>query len=398
MHAAVALQQLDLFGMDPEPLSQMLEKPKKKIVEMVNAVIHEPRKEEPEAMEGEVLLKKEKEVRWYQMEGVAGVEKALKDGHRRICLIMPTGAGKTHASRLVFESPVVREICGVPEGKPLRVLFVAHIHRLLEQAKREYEGDTVQLITQSAYSEVPESVIDEGWDMVCIDEAHHEAMHTYQDQLEIIAGTPIIGLTATADRDDGKLIKFSAMVEPISRVQAVREGYLAPSVIRTVIDESGDDKREILTDLLTRFAHRMGQTLIFVMTHVEVMHVANVLEKLGYSVVALIGQTGAEATAILDRFSQKEVQFVVNCARINEGIDVLGCTDVVLGRQYGSKRMLNQTIGRAARPDCSCNIWELVDPLETQYTAKTIIEEVKEQSLIYYDHQKKVWVEQDFNL
>lgn len=398
MQAAMALQQLDMFGMDPEPMFQTLDKPMKKLTEAISTIRLESVKEEPKALEGEVLVKTGKQARWYQMEGVAGVEKALKDGHRRICLIMPTGAGKTHSSRLVFESDTVREICGVPEGQPLRVLFVAHIHRLLEQAKREYEGDKVKLILQSAYSEVPEEVISDGWDMVCIDEAHHEAMHTYQDQLEIIAGTPILGLTATADRDDGKLIKFSAMVEPISRVQAVREGYLAPSVIRTIIDESGDDKREILTDLLNQYAHRMGQTLIFVMTHVEVNHVANVLKELGYSVVALISQTGAEATAILDRFSRKEVQFVVNCARIDEGIDVLGCTDVVLGRQYGSKRMLNQTIGRAARPDCSCNIWELVDPLETQYTAKTIVQEVKEQSLIYFDHQNGVWIEQDFNL
>ncbi len=398
MQVSLAVQQLDLFGMGPERSMPLPEEPKRSIVRLVDAALCEPPKDESEGLVGEWLLKKEKDSRWYQMDAVEGVEKALQDGHRRICLVMPTGSGKTHASLLTFKSPVVREICGVPEGKPLRVLFVAHLHALLVQAKREFEGSQVQLITQSAYSDIPEKVIAEGWDIVCIDEAHHEAMRTYQDQLEIIAGTPILGLTATADRDDGRLIKFSAMVEPISRVQAVREGFLAPSVLRTIIDESGTDKREILTDVLTQFAHRMGSTLIFVQTHVEVLHIAEVLKKLGFSVEALVGQSQQEVTEILDRFSRKEVQFLVNCARIDEGVDLLGCSDVVMGRQYDSKRMINQTIGRAARPDCPCIIWELVDPLETRYTARTIIKEVQEQSLIYFDHQEKVWIEQDFNL
>lgn len=333
-----------------------------------------------------------KEQRHFQMEAVAGVEAAFREGHKRIVIVMPTGAGKTYTSRLVFESEYVREMCGVPEGVPIRVLFVAHLDRLLQQAIREYAGDElVTLIPQSAYSKVPDRVVEEGWDIVCIDEAHHEAMHSYQDQLEIISGTPILGLTATPDRDDGKLIKFSAIVEPISRQEAVRQGYLAKSSVRTILDESGHDKTEVLTDIFRKYSHMMGQTLVFVATHREAINVAEVLLALGYKTRVLVDLTHAELNSVLDQFSNGEVQFIVNCSKIDEGVDVKGCTDVVLGRQYGSLRLINQVIGRAARPDCPCQVWELVDPLEAKYTAQSIIKEIEEQSLIYYDHEEKAW-------
>jgi len=340
-----------------------------------------------------------KEQRKYQEDAVKGVEKALVDGHKRIALVLPTGAGKTYSSRLVFQSDVVREQCGVAEGKPLRVLFAAHLDRLLIQAVSEYEGDdTVTIIPQSIYSDVSEAVLREGWDIVCIDEAHHEAMRTYQDQLEILGETPILGLTATPDRDDGRLIKFSAIVEPISRVEAVRQGFLAKSVVNTVVDESGHDKTEILTDVLNKFAHHMGRTLVFVATHAEAYAINDVLLSMGYRSIALTNQSKGEVNEILNRFSAGEIDFIVNCSKIDEGVDVKGCTDVVLGRQFGSRRLINQTIGRAARPDCPCNVWELVDPLETKYTAKDIIVELEDQHLVYFDHSAEQWIRESYDL
>ncbi len=335
----------------------------------------------------------EREQRWYQLDTVAGVALALREGHTRICVVGPTGTGKTYSSRLLFEDAEIRALLGVEGDRPLRVLYAAHMDRLLLQAQREFEGTpSVQLLRQSVYSKIPERYIQEGWDVVCIDEAHHEAMRTYQDQLEILGNTPIIGLTATPDRDDGRLIKFSAIVEPISRVQAVREGYLARSTVNTILDESGTDKTEILTDLLHKYASYMDQTMVFVMTHGEVSRIAAVLTEMGYNAVGLIDQSNAEVHEILEQFSAGDIQFIVNCSRIDEGIDVKGATDVVMGRRYGSRRQINQTIGRAARPDCPCNVWEMVDPLETQYTAKDIIEELERHYLIYFDHEAKDWV------
>ena len=77
----------------------------------------------------------DKEVRWYQVAARNGVEEALEqDATARILIVLPTGAGKTITSGLVFSSQRVRAALGLKEGETLRLLFIAHKHRLLSQA------------------------------------------------------------------------------------------------------------------------------------------------------------------------------------------------------------------------------------------------------------------------
>ena len=334
-----------------------------------------------------------KEARYYQMEAVSGIQRALLEGHKRIALVLPTGSGKTLTAALFFSHPGTRKLFNVPGNKKIRVLYAAHLDALLQQAIREFQSfPEVELIPQSIYSRIPDHVINNGWDVVCIDECHHEAMRTYQDKLEILGETPIIGLTATPDRDDGMLIKFSAIVESLTRVKAVREGYLADSIINTIIDESGPDKSEILGEIFNTFIKEMGKTLVFVKTHHEANLINELLRGMGYASVALTTQPKKFINQVLDQFSEGEYQFIVNCSKIDEGVDVKGCTDVVLGRNFNSRRQLNQTIGRAARPDSPCTVWELVDPLKTRVTAIDIIKEAKEQRLIFWDYDRKQWL------
>ncbi|RTK97848.1 MAG: hypothetical protein EKK64_00285, partial [Neisseriaceae bacterium] len=86
------------------------------------------------------------------------VEQALSNGHQRICLISPTGSGKTIMAGLIMMSSVIRNLCGIGNKldssgnyiEKIRVLFVAHRNRLLQQAIRTYAaGIGIELITQS---------------------------------------------------------------------------------------------------------------------------------------------------------------------------------------------------------------------------------------------------------
>jgi superfamily II DNA or RNA helicase len=295
----------------------------------------------------------DKEARWFQIAARNGVEEALREGIKRILVVMPTGSGKTVTSGLIFTSEVIREILEIPEDRPLRLLFVAHTHRLLTQAERVYaEEHNVEFISQSAFSPIPDELIEEGWDITCLDEGHHEAMVTMQYQLEHIGGVPLIGLTATPDRPDGCLIKFESIIEPITRQEAVEQGYLAQTYLNTIVDTGKKDKFDIVTDVINNYGHEMGKTIIFMRTKDECRRVNDFLEAAGYKSVALLSQTPKQLDAILDGFSEGDFQFIVNCNRINEGVDVKGCSDVILGRQFGSYTQLNQGIGRTSRPDC----------------------------------------------
>lgn len=340
----------------------------------------------------------DKEVRWYQVAARNGVEEALEDDPcARILIVLPTGAGKTITSGLVFSSQRVRKALGLEDGEPLRLLFIAHKHRLLTQAEQAYAAaEGVEFIAHSAFADLPQELLDQGWHVTCIDEAHHEAMSTIQYHLEKLGDRPIIGLTATPDRADGCLIKFDVIINPISREQAVEEGYLAPTKIHTFVDVPSKEKTTVLTDIFENFADQMGQTMVFVKTKKEVVAITSVLERLGYVAVGVTDQSEKELDSTLNRFSNKEVQFVINCNKINEGVDVKGCTDVMLGRQFGSYPQLNQVIGRAARPDSECNVWELINPLSGRNLDTTVVVGTPESHRLI-SKERGQWVERQFD-
>ena len=340
-----------------------------------------------------VELYGERESRWYQIEARNHVEKALEAGKKRILVVLPTGAGKTLTSGLVFSSERVKASLGV-KNRNLKLLFVAHKHRLLTQAEKDFANASgVDFIPQSAFSAIPKDIT---WDIVCIDEAHHEAMMTIQYQLDQYGKTPIIGLTATPDRADGHLIKFQEIVEPISRERAVEEGWLAETILNTIVDSADRDKRAITKDVIDNFGHQFGQTMMFFRTKQEVRDIHQYLIKKGYSAIAILDQKEKEVNNILDSFSAGKVQFVLNCNKINEGVDVIGCTDVYLGRQFGSYPQLNQVIGRAARPDSECRVWELINPINgTNLDTTVVVGTPAEHRLL--SKRAGIWKEQMFD-
>lgn len=336
----------------------------------------------------------EKEVRWYQKAACNQVEAELERGVKRILVELPTGAGKTIASGLIFSSDRVKKAVGVRPGKKLRLLFVAHKHRLLTQAEAAYaDAAGVEFIPHSAFQDIPKDVV---WDVACIDEAHHEAMQTIQFRLDRMGRKPIIGLTATPDRADGMLIKFESIVAPISREQCVKEGWLAPTSLNSIIDTPHADKAPITKMIFEKFGHEFGQMMMFFRTKAEVREVHDYLVGKGQRAIAILDQSNNELDDLLNQFSAGKVQFLLNCNKINEGVDVKGCTDVFLGRSYGSYPQLNQVIGRASRPDSDCRVWELINPLSGRNLDTTVVVGTPERHrLISKRHGK--WIEQDFD-
>jgi len=342
----------------------------------------------------EIEMYGDKPVRWYQVAARNQVREALAAKVKRILVVLPTGAGKTITSGLIFTDYDIRSLLGIKKNKKLRLLFIAHKHRLLTQAERAYaDAMNVEFIAHSAFQEIP---ADLEWDITCIDEAHHEAMMSIQLQLERIGGKPIIGLTATPDRADGCVIKFEVIVNPISREEAVAQGFLAPTWLNSIVDSAAVDKTEVTKLVIDRFGQEFGQTMMFFRTKKEVRAVTEYLIQHGYKAIAIEDQSEQELDTILDQFSSGVYQFIVNCNKINEGVDVKGCTDVYLGRQYGSYPQLNQVIGRAARPDSRCVVWELVNPLSGRNLDTTVVVGTPERHRLLF-RKRGQWVEENFN-
>ncbi len=340
----------------------------------------------------------EKECRWFQIAARNQTDAIIsKNPKARILVKLPTGVGKTTTSGMIFASPIVRKALHVHENEKLRILFVAHKHRLLTQAEREFAHDSsIEFIPQSIFSNIPDEVMKRGWHIVCIDESHHESCASIQYHLEKLGDYPIIGLTATPDRADGFLIKFDNIVETITRQQAVEEGWLSPTNIHSFIDVSGKDKTKLLNDMLEAYAHEMGQTMVFVKTKKEVTLITHKLKELGYTAIGLLNQSNKETDNILDSFSEGKIQFIVNCMKISEGVDVKGCDTVLLGRQVGSYALLNQIIGRASRPDSSCHVYELINPLSASNLDTTVVVGEPESHRLVWKQAGK-WVQRNFD-
>lgn len=338
-----------------------------------------------------------KESRWYQIAARNGVIAELAQGFKRILIKAPTGTGKTFTIAVTINCPELHNVLGIPKGRKLRVLFIAHKHRLLTQAERTFAEDSnVDIHYQSAFSPIPQEIIDRGWDICVIDEAHHEAMMTIQHQLVVIGDFPIIGMTATDERADGCVIKFEKIVEPITREEAVEQGYLAPTRLHSIVDPTGTNKTNILTAVFNEFHNEMGQTMVFVKTVKEATAIHALLLSLNKKSVLISKQSEKFVDDTLEEFSKGNIQFIVNCNKINEGVDVKGCTDVMLGRQYGSYPQLNQVIGRAARPDCDCNVWELINPLSGDNKDTTVVVGTPEMHRLIYQRAGN-WVQDKFN-
>lgn len=339
----------------------------------------------------------DKEVRWYQRAAINQTADALSRGIKRVLIVLDTGTGKTLTIAAGMSDSCVRHALGVYCDRPLKVLFIAHKHRLLSQAEKTFISESnVDLTLHSVFSEIPSHVFEKGIDVCILDEAHHESISSFQYHLEKLGDFPIIGMTATESREDSHVIKFEEIIQPLSREQAVAEGWLAPTYIHSIVDGSEKDKVPMLTDILKNYGHQMGQTMMFVNTKKQVTEMEKVIFKLGYTVTGIIDQTNKQLDLLLDNFSEGKVQFLITCNRISEGVDVRGCTDIILGRQVGSYPLYSQIIGRAARPDSDCNVWELINPLKNNNLDATVVVGTPESHRLI-SKKKGIWVEQQFD-
>jgi len=213
-----------------------------------------------------------------------------------------------------------------------------------------------------------------------------------QNKLSKLKDQTILGMTATPDRADGCLIKFEHEINPLSRQQAVEEGWLAKTEINTIIDyNSYKEKNLSVISLLKTHREEMEGAFVFLPTLAQAVTVGKFLESVGEDVTVLNKQSNNEIHKILEDFSAKKGQrrFIINCNKLGEGIDVSGGTDAVLGRQYGSFPQINQVIGRVSRPDSDCRVWEFTNPLTESLSTLDVIGNADLHRLIY--EENSVW-------
>ena len=313
-------------------------------------------------------------MRYYQINQVRLHLEAFLKGKMRHACVMPTGAGKTMTARFIMTWQKIRDFLGVANGSDLRVLYVGG-HRLLKQAIDTFEGiENLQLTTTT-----PGKTIDDRlqFDLVIYDEGHHEAMETWQNNLPHVSNKPIIYLTATPDRADKMMMKIQEEVKAIDRKTLEDQGLLAKMRVYSIMDSNLTSKERtvLIKEYVLKFKNELDKTLITVRTHFEAKALFRMLldEDPTLRMGLCVDVTPQEVNQIISRLENDEIDFIINCNKLNEGVDIKGLTDVILGRQFGSAAELNQNVGRGIRPKTKGEnigkIHQFINPLKKSLDA-----------------------------
>jgi DNA repair protein RadD len=320
----------------------------------------------------------------YQSQIIADSRTVVGSGKRRICIVSPTGSGKTVVAALVIEGAA---------AKGNRVLFLVHRRELIKQASAKLHefgvdhgiiaagflarpGEPVQIASvqtlharaiRGSRLELPPA------DILYIDEAHHVRAATYERIIESYPKAVIIGLTATPMRGDGRGLGncFDELVLGPSVQELIGSGFLVPTLVWTpstpdltgVHTRLGDyhqtelaervDTPKLVGDIIEHW-HRLADrrpTTVFASSVQHSVHIRDEFRASGVTAEHIDGDTPPEERdAYLAGLADGSINVITNFGVLTEGWDCPSVSCIVLARPTKNAGLFRQMAGRGLRP------------------------------------------------
>jgi superfamily II DNA or RNA helicase len=308
------------------------------------------------------------ELRPYQQEAIAKVRASMRAGHKRVVLVLATGAGKTKCA-----SDIVRQ--AIDRGS--RVLWMAHRTELVDQAATTLHklGLSVGVLASSSVwpvdleapvqvasiqTLVARDVVRPPAQLIIWDEAHHcaEAAEQWSSLLQAYPEAHVLGLTATPERGDGTGLApmFTDLVVGASVRQLTEMGHLVPcEVVRpsTWLKAKRMEGNPLAQEPLAAYLeHASGrQGFLFARTVEEAKRYAVEFTSSGIRAECIHAGTPAEVrAAALDGFREGTIRMLSNVYVMTEGTDLPMASACILARGAGTAGMFLQMVGRVLRP------------------------------------------------
>lgn len=352
-------------------------------------------------------------LRPYQLAAIDRIRDAIRAGHRRILLVLPTGAGKTLTAASMLASAL---------GKGSRSMFVAHRLELIDQTVSTFarlgidsigvirSGDKRQDVTQPIQVASIQTLVRRRRpeaNVVFIDEAHRAMAPSYERAIfQAYPDAVIVGITATPCRGDGKpLDRFSILIEGATYSQLLAEGHLVePMVYSTPVlpdltsvrTSGGDFNAEDLERAVNTGAlignlgeawqrHAEGRrTVVFAVGVAHSQAIVAMFRGLGVRAEHVDGTTPeTERRAILARLASGETTVVSNVGVLCEGWDLPSCKCLMIARPTKSLGLYMQMAGRILRP------WEGATPIIFDHGGN--VDRVVNGEPMGMPHQDRVW-------
>lgn len=291
--------------------------------------------------------------------------------HDRVCLVLPTGTGKTRTA-----ADVVRR--GVAHGR--RSLWLAHRTELIDQSASVLAGLGLDVGVISAASSMrarADALVQVASiqtllardhrppaDLIVWDECHHGPAEEWSGLLSAYPNAKTLGLTATPERGDGKGLGpvFQTIVVGISVRQATTAGYLVPCEIIRPSHRLAPG--ELAQEPLDAYREHGGgrQGFVFARTVVEAQEYATAFSAAGIATACVhAGTPEDERAPALAQFRSGRVRLLSNVYVLTEGVDLPAASVCLLARSIGSVGGYLQMVGRILRPALGKTSATLID-------------------------------------
>lgn len=267
--------------------------------------------------------------------------------HKRVLYTLPTGGGKGTIAAYIAQGALV---------KNKQVRFVAHRKRLLSQLEERFIADNIHGVQFSMMQTLQNNLtITPPPDFLIIDEAHTAASNGYKKILDWAGDIPILSLTATPERLDGKGLSdiSSTLIQGLSVRELITQGYLCDYDMLTLPDNTELSPQEQYADLVQTYRTHAHNEKCVVMCK-DMQHardVAAAYRETGYAADALYSELSDEKQdAIMQNFTSGKLRIVASVNMLVEGIDIPDISVIQWARRTNSLIIWLQGNGRGLRP------------------------------------------------
>lgn len=292
-------------------------------------------------------------LRPYQLRAVTAVRDAF-GRVRRVLLVLPTGAGKTHTAA---------ELIARAHRKGRRVLFLVHRREIVRDTARRLralgipcgvvmagEPVTDAPVQVASVQTIAARELAVAAEFLIWDEAHHVAADTWRTIAALYPGAHHLGLTATPVRSDraGLRDAFDELVIGSTIRELTDLGVLAPC------DVVGPARRQSALSMAPFEAYQrwaVGRpTVAFCATVRESLALVEALTEAGVAAAHVDGSTPTKRRdRILEDFAEGRIDVVSNVNVLTEGWDCARAEVILLARGCDAPGAFLQMIGRGLR-------------------------------------------------
>lgn len=321
-------------------------------------------------------------LRDYQADLVERLRDQFRAGRRRVLGVAPTGSGKAIIGAAIVDAAVTRS---------KRVCVLAHRRELIDQLSEKLDlygvehgvikaGHPrtdplapVQVASVPTMARRLHRADRYRFDLLVFDECHHMGAQTWLDIVAAFPHAPVLGLTATPYRQDGKGLGdvFEALEAGPQVAELIAAGWLVqprvlapppPEQLAEVRVQAGEyvmgsaaevldataPTEEIVQTWKARASERI--TVGFACTVAHAMHLAEAFRAAGVAAAAIDGETdGQVRKQALQALAAGELRVLFNCMLLTEGWDLPACAAVILARPTQSRSLYRQIVGRGLR-------------------------------------------------